>query len=52
MFTQPANWNKISPHKRETRFAAWMSTEDKPMATPEAKEPTFATPNALKILSA
>jgi len=37
MFTPPANWNKLTPtERREARFAAWMSTEGKPMATPEA----------------
>jgi hypothetical protein len=42
MFTSPANWNKLSARdRREARFASWMSTEGKPMATPQAKE-TYA----------
>src|SRR5512136_1131973 len=42
MFTPPANWNKLAARdRREARFASWMSTEGKPMATPQAKE-TYA----------
>jgi hypothetical protein len=38
MFTLSANWNKLTPtEKREARYASWMSTEGKPMQTPEAK---------------
>jgi hypothetical protein len=38
MFTKPDNWNKMSPlERRESRFASWMSTDGKPMQTPESK---------------
>ncbi len=37
MFTKPANWKKMTAtERREARYAVWMSTEGKPMATPEA----------------
>lgn len=37
MFTKPANWKKMTAtERREARYAAWMATEGKPMATPEA----------------
>ena len=37
MFIPPANWKKMTPtERREARYADWMSTEGKPMATPEA----------------
>ncbi len=37
MFTPPANWKKLSPaERRAARFASWMATEDKQLASPEA----------------
>ncbi|MCB9154718.1 MAG: uroporphyrinogen decarboxylase [Caldilineae bacterium] len=38
MFVQPENWSKLSPtEKREARFAAWMSTEGRQFASPDAE---------------
>ncbi|MFN8597534.1 MAG: uroporphyrinogen decarboxylase family protein [Anaerolineae bacterium] len=38
MFTPPSNWRTLSAQaRREARFADWMATDGKPMATPEAK---------------
>ena len=38
MFIQPEKWPNLSPQeKREARFAAWMSTEGRQFASPEAE---------------
>jgi len=48
MFTPPAKLEQVvgAGKRREARFASWMSTEGKPMATPEAKETYIRTRSA------